>query len=324
MRIPSGNYNINKNKQMKHNILILVYMMGCFFAEAQVNLTLTGRQPYPVLANNYIDDVDIITARVQNLNRERSYDLKAYVKITGPKGIFISSGNPTCDFVLERSQVLLFGSQNYEDLCIDLNSISINSVLNNSSLSQQEKNLFTLSRVLPEGNYSYCLTLKDANTNADVTTSCIDININHPDRPSLIRPMDQEMINGVQTILNVSWSHIVNDSRLRENLSYNVKIISLGNNYDKSQTSQNPATQLMDDPSVIPFIEERDIPYANKNLAINIQDYPFENGHTYAVRVTAQHNGYQYSAESSQSDVHVFTFIINTKLNQSYAKTCRC
>ena len=47
-----------------------------------------------------------------------------------------------------------------------------------------------------------------------------DFSIEHPDRPVIIQPLADLDVDGLrQTILNINWSHIVNDPRLRNSIS---------------------------------------------------------------------------------------------------------
>ena len=285
-------------------LLTLVHLKG------QVNLILTGTQPYPVVATNYLEEVDFITISIMN-NSTNDISLKPYANITGPKGLVFNSGEPNCSIEINSGQALRFDKNNFEDFCLNFN-LNINAILNQSQLSQEEKQALLLNKILPEGIYEYCIILKNTDTNEEVVKTCIDIPINYPDRPVISMPFHESTIDGNQTQqLNITWTHIVNDMKLREGLTYNVKMIWLGrisdNNFQFPTVDE--ATLVFDDPNTIPFFEETDIPFPRFFSTSSLQDNQFfVDGHYFAIRVTAVNEDYPYPPQSSQSNIHIFRY----------------
>lgn len=292
------------------NILLLLLILKSAISFSQVSVTLTGKQPYSVIATNYLGEAEVITATVKN-NYNAAIDLKAYVRIIGPYNIIIESEMPTCNIELDAKETKRFNKNNFDELCLNFNEFEINNILYNSTMSQEQKEALIVYRILPEGVYEYCLSLKNADTNQDEVTTCIDLNINHPERPTLISPSHELNINSNVTVqLNVTWSHVINDLELRKGTKYNVKIVSLGDNIenDGQFPTIDQATIVMDDPNVPPFEVAEDIPYSTFLSSFNINALPFINQHYYAVRVTAVNDDYPYLPESSQSNIHIFYY----------------
>lgn len=295
---------------MNRLFFLLIIIHGSLFGQNQIELNLTGTNPYPFRADSYLDEVEIITAVIAN-KTSQDQTLSAHVEILGPKGIKINSGMPICNIDIARGERFVFKRMNYNDLCLNFNDVNVQNVLNNSSLSVQEKNAFLLSRILPEGDYSYCMTLNDASTETKIVTTCLEFSIEHPDRPVIIQPLADLDVDGLrQPILNINWSHIVNDPRLRNSISYNLKIISMGDNNEKEYKfpSENEAIQMMDDPAIISFVDERDISYTNKSYQLTFNNFNFQKDHYYSIRVTVVSDDFMYPAGSSQSNVRIFKY----------------
>lgn len=144
------------------------------------------------------------------------------------------------------------------------------------------------------------MTLNDASTGNKIVTTCLEFSIEHPDRPVIIQPLADLDVDGLrQPILNINWSHIVNDPRLRSSISYNLKIISMGDNNENEYKfpSENEAIQMMDDPAVISFVDERDISYTNKSYQLTLNNFNFQKDHYYAIRVTVLSEDLMYPAD---------------------------
>ena len=267
----------------------------------QIELTLNGRQPYPVFAENYIVESDVITARIKNLSSE-DIDVKVFASITGPYGISLESNEPTCIVSLISNQLQTFSKNNFDDLCININFSNIEY----GDLSTEQRNALVISGILPEGDYTYCLTLKDALTNQEIITNCLEFEINFPDRPTIISPQNESNINGnLSQSLNVIWNHVITDQTLRMATSYNLKIVALPNNAGETPTV-NEATILLDDSSISPFEYREDV---SSPYAVFILDLPFISGDYYAVRITATIDGFTYPPSQAQSNVVIFQYI---------------
>ena len=87
-------------------IFYIIFIGLCIFCTqsvfGQIDLTLNGRQPYPVFAQNYIVESDVITARIKNNSTDDIY-VKVYASISGPYGISLESSEPTCILTLDAN-----------------------------------------------------------------------------------------------------------------------------------------------------------------------------------------------------------------------------
>lgn len=120
---------------------LLIIIHGNLFGQNQIELNLTGTNPYPFRADSYLDEVEIITAVIAN-KTSQDQTLSGYVEILGPKGIKINSGIPMCNINIAIERRLVFKRMNYDDLCLNFNDVNVQNVLNNSSLSVKKKMLF--------------------------------------------------------------------------------------------------------------------------------------------------------------------------------------
>ncbi|MBK8699347.1 MAG: hypothetical protein IPN29_07275 [Saprospiraceae bacterium] len=268
---------------------------------SQIEITLSGRQPYPVLAENYIEDFDVISATIRNTTSQ-GIGLKMFATINGPYGLKIESRDPSCMVDIGGNITRTFRRGNYRDLCLEFNISDVDY----GSLTTEQKNALILGGLLPEGNYTYCLIAKDENTNEILNTSCLEFEINFPDRPTLLSPIHQSTIDGtIKQFFNVTWSHVITDNVLRFSTKYNVKIVDLSQNGNDWPSIQD-ATILLDDANVVPFYLENDV---TSTHPVQIYDLPFLNGRFYAVRITAYSDDFPYPPESSQSNIVIFKFI---------------
>lgn len=295
---------------MRNFTLVIVFAIFPLFLRSQITMTLTGTQPYPVLYNNYLEEANFISITLRNETTEE-FNLKPFVVITGPKGLLIASAEPTCMIALGPNEVLRYDKTNFEEFCLNFN-LNFNNILNASDLSEEEKQALLLGKLLPEGNYSYCVSLKNGMNDEPLVMTCLDIDINYPDRPTLTLPFNESIVDGNQNQqINITWNHIVNDMNLREGLTYNVKLINLGDNAagDYQFPSQEQATIVFDDPNTIPFFQVSEIPYPNFLTTLSLPEYPdFIDGNFYAIRVTAVNGDYPYPPQYSQSNVHIFLY----------------
>lgn len=286
-------------------IFYIIYIGLCIFCTqsvfGQIDLTLNGRQPYPVFAQNYIVESDVITARIKNNSTDDIY-VKVYASISGPYGISLESSEPTCILTLDANLLQTFSKNNFDDLCVNLNFSDINY----GNLSTEQRNGLIIGGILPEGEYSYCLSLRNALTNIELVENCLDFQISFPDRPEIISPQHESTINGnLSQSLNVAWNHIITDQTLRMSTNYNLKVVSIPNNGDEPPTISD-ATILLDDSGVSPFFYEYEV---TSPQAIFIPDLAFVNGDYYAVRITATSDDFPYPVTQAQSNVVIFQFI---------------
>jgi len=273
-------------------------------------LTLLGQNPYPVIADNYLEDGNVISVIIRNKS-QMDYDLKATVKITGPRGIVIESNEPTCMVDIESGLTKIFNRNNFEDLCINFTASNINAALDNSNLTPQERNSLLLYRILPEGSYSYCVTLKNAVNNEELITSCLVFDIIHPDRPVLNTPLDLSEIDGnAASQVSITWTHNISDPIFRQGTNYNLKIVDLGSDeeFNYNFPSVGQATIFLDDPAAAPFYIDEGVSSPN---IVFLNDLLFLNGHYYAIRATAVNDDFPFPPESSQSNIHIIQYIEN-------------
>ncbi len=285
------------------SILIQLLLFGILAQNlvAQIDITINGRYPFPVLAQNYLEDLGVMTAKIKNSGIFPA-EIKMYAEITGPRGLSIATAEPTCEVVIAPFQLKTFGIGNYDLLCLNFNVNDINY----GSLTQEQKSALIQHGILPEGNYSYCLTAKDADNGDVLSTSCLEFEIQFPDRPTLIQPMAETTLDGtIKTFFNITWTHVISDMELRQATKYNVKIVDMGSNNGQFP-SENDATIVMNDINVNPFHNENDV---TSTHALQVDNLPFIADHFYAVRITAYSDDFMFPAESAQSNIHVFQYV---------------
>lgn len=288
---------------MKPILVLILLFFGSLVqnVKAQIEITINGRYPFPVLAQNYLEDLGVITAKIKNTGIFPA-DIKMYATIIGPGGLSIASADPTCIVEIGSFQSKSFGIGNYDLLCLHFNVNDINY----GSLTQEQKTALIQHGILPEGNYSYCLSAKDADNGVVLATSCLEFEIQFPDRPTLIHPQAESSLDGtIKTFFNITWTHVISDMELRQATKYNVKIIDMNGNNGQFP-SENDATIVMNDNNVNPFYNENDV---SSTHAVQVDNLPFIADHFYAVRITAYSDDFMYPAESAQSNIHVFQYV---------------
>ena len=178
---------------MKPILVLILLFFGSLVqnVKAQIEITINGRYPFPVLAQNYLEDLGVITAKIKNTGVFPA-DIKMYATIIGPGGLSIASADPTCIVEIGSFQSKSFGIGNYDLLCLHFNVNDINY----GSLTQEQKAALIQHGILPEGNYSYCLTAKDADNGVVLATSCLEFEIHFPDMPTLIHPQAESSLDG--------------------------------------------------------------------------------------------------------------------------------
>ena len=288
---------------MRPVLILSVFFFGILVhnVQAQIEITINGKYPYPVLAQNYLEDLGVITAKIKN-NSIFPADLKMYASISGPSGLSIASADPTCNVEIESFGIKTFGIGNFDLLCLNFNVNDINY----GSLTQDQKSALIQHGILPEGNYSYCLTAKNPNNGLVLATSCLEFEIQFPDRPTLLQPLAESSLDGtIKTFFNITWTHVLSDPDLRQATKYNVKIIDMNENGGQFP-SENAATIMMNDVNVNPFYNELDV---SSTHAVQLDNLPFIAGHFYAVRITAYSEEFNYPAEFAQSNINVFQYV---------------
>lgn len=273
-------------------------------AAQDVEITLIITQP-PVQLEAFLDpdDLGYQILTVKNLTNQ-TLELYATGNLDSDNGIHAETtpaSKPAQPLVLAPNEMRTLTGQDAFD---HLSEFTEDDFLVNAT--EEQRNQLLIDRIVPEGLYSYCLTVRDFLTDLPVPQTgltCGNFSINHSDRPIILTPnegfahnLDE---NGGQILpLNISWT--VNGF-VPADLRFDLKIVDLGND-PANVPNHNDA---LDDPGQPAFFEENDFAGQVFWYDQTIGLPPFEIGHRYALRVSAK-SQMVYFNYNGHSEARVF------------------
>jgi len=271
---------------LKHILIPFIMLFICIHTiKAQdfpVILDLTIPPPPEHELDKYLSYEFNIVMTVTNTNMMDSMYLFFDATLTGSNGLIISSINdvaPPDTLALAPGETKVLTGEDFSDLYMGFTEDDVNI----SGITQSQQQDLITTRLLPEGDYQFCMVAVDAFNGEPQSMQepfgCANFQIEYPDRPIITSPFEDELIpENESQILNFSW--LASGSASPEvvlRTEYEIKVIDI-TVYD----GMSP-TEAMLDPAV-------DFVYSEIGIEGNFHmaDIPdLEPGHRYAVRVTA-------------------------------------
>jgi hypothetical protein len=285
--------------------LLFVYHLSISQADKPLDIRFNASGPFPINYDEYIDNFPNANITIRN-KTNKAYEFEMYSFIVGPYNISGESRAPHCTQGINSLALRTFPRGSFNDLCINYRIADFEF----DGIPEDLKSQFFINHILPEGEYEICIQAKEVNNTDNVLGSvCFKFSIVHPSRPIITQPTSNYFLDAtVENTLNISWTHSINNPRLRASTSYNVKIIDLGLDMEYADEPNNlPPTyspyELMEDPGVTPvlFIENVKSPYI-----VTLTDLNLSHGHNYAIAIYALNTDQPLGFDLVRSDIVTF------------------
>ena len=290
--------------------IILLFCCNIFsinrtFAKADptpITIQVFLEPPYPLELAAYLELDERLIVNVTNTSSE-SQNIKLALTINGPGGLTLPSQSAMDEpLVLAAGETKSFTGGEIQDM-IDINEDDV-------EYGEYSRDDIINSGMLPEGDYTICAAAFDFDTDqrlsAGAPDDCYDFALNYAERPEIISPDHESTLSDVEiNPLIVSWSDpayaLYGDEDIE--IEYRLEMIDLAD-------VDYPGTPLegLFEPGAPLFYDETVEASGSGFTSYNIEDEEFEQGHSYAVRVTANDlNNHIAYRNGGHSEVHVFT-----------------
>lgn len=279
--------------------LFLLSITQASYAQFPISLNLSVIPPYSVKLEDYTE-YEINAILTINNTTNNTYLLSFDATLIGDNGIIVNSLNSPPVLAIEPFGVRTLTGQQFDIL---YNGFTIDDFLI-TGISTSLREEIIKNRALPEGNYQFCLTAKDASDGTILSVpfgGCANFQIQYPDRPYIINPGLGQVIPETESReIDFYWSAPGSAGLIQSfDTEYELRVIDMTN-----YTDIDP-TEAMMDPTV-------DFVYSELGIETEFKtaDIPdLEVGHEYAVRVTASDvEGNIPYAFDGHSEVVVFTY----------------
>ena len=281
-------------------LLILSLMMSTLcFGQYPISTSILLSPPYPTNLDAYVDMLNDGVVSIENSSAS-TIDVYFDVSIEETNGrLKVSSKGILPNPIAVSPGMMTLSPSDIEDLFAGVGENN----LETNGLSSAEQNAFLLSRQVPEGNYKICMSAFDVNgqpLNDPNVDPCAYFEVVYAERPVILFPTDKDNVEPTEFV-NISWAHDVFSLKANE-IEYIVKVLDL-----TEQKIVNIQDAMLNN-GVSPEYEEN--VGAIKFLALqNNFDMPFEQGHKYAIRVTASDpNGSLAFQYGGHSEIVTFTY----------------
>lgn len=282
-----------------------VFSINRTFAKADptpITIQVFLEPPYPLELAAYLELDERLIVNVTNTSSE-SQNIKLALTINGPGGLTLPSQSAMDEpLVLAAGETRAFTGGEIQEM-IDINEDDV-------EYGEYSRDDIINSGMLPEGDYTICVAAFDFDTDqrlsAGAPDDCYDFALNYAERPEIISPDHESTLSDVEiNPLIVSWSDpayaLYGDEDIE--IEYRLEMIDLAD-------VDYPGTPLegLFEPGAPLFYDETVESSGTGFTSYNVEDQDFEQGHSYAVRVTANDlNNHIAYRNGGHSEVHVFT-----------------
>lgn len=295
-------------KKLFYLPILMVY--GCILS-AQTNIVrvdFTARKPFPIYFEAYTQGFENVTISFTNISQNEAPEFVVFASLVGPHGISGLSNESWCTRGLNVGSTHVFAYANYDDLCIEFPIYN----LNLGGLPDEVSSDLFLRHIMPEGNYQFCIILKNYSTGEEIGKGCLDFEIIHPDRPKIIQPFDNDFLDGAtRVIYPVSWMHNITDPKIRMSTTYRLVVKDLGSkstdDEDNPIVSSYVATYdaMLSSEYPMAFTEDQ---IMGTSFNLPIPDMQMIDGHYYGLMVIAENDEFPFSTDAARSDVVRFEY----------------
>jgi len=287
---------------MKNKLFLVVAFFSFLFlsnsvinAQNAINMTLVKTGPH----SSHLDNVDDFLSQIILIAREsvgRTTEFNLKITVEGPNDLNIYIEKALNDAVeLDANQFITLTGFDMDEYGL-LDNVSSDDVN-----PQEERDYLDRGRVLREGHYIICMTaIENQSPYTELSSpACYEFDIEYGDAPIILNPETNDTIIDMEppSQFKVAWEHSPIGGF--SNIDYKVRIVDLSPYHDSDPN------ELMDQLGVPSLFEE----FYSGVLSVFLDDIDFENGHDYAIRVTAfDPDGEVSFKNGGRSDVVVFTY----------------
>ena len=289
---------------MKQKIFSLVLILSLLLkvASAQVyplQVHVQIQPPYSSYIRDYVTDMSKVTLNVQNTSATNSYKIYFGGRLRNSDGSIAATLLPSN----RPSQYIeILPLQN-----LTLNRNDLQPLYNPSNLSYTGiSNEMIAAGVIPDGNYSYCVTAYDWSASTvtllssppDAGASCAMFMLRMIEPPQLAQPLCSSRVNAI-TPQNVvlSWTMPAGINMVGADIEYHLKVVEVPDGMTPNDAMTNSTNIIIDQ--------------YTKNLLYNITstDLALESGKRYAYQVQVKdNNAVNYFKENGFSTVCYFDY----------------
>ncbi len=260
---------------------IIIFIIGfCsvnLIGQRPIEVITQLSQPIPTEVGDLYEQYQNYTVTVIN-HTDKEQTIYFLADLIGDNGVSITMDRfyrPEEGFTIDPNGVELLTAEDIEEL--------------NTSLTEDQLFFEGISRdqlifgSIPEGNYQLCINAFDFETETIMSIGCtMSFYVGNANIPTIITPFEEEVIPASDLpVFNISWEFPSNDPMRALDLSYEVKIVDITENYDWD------IEELFADNGIPVHLEEV---VEGQTFYLYNQfgdDPPLESGHEYGLRVRA-------------------------------------
>ncbi len=259
----------------------VLFLMGKSLKSQDILVNVLLEEPYSCKLSDYTNFNDRMVLTLTN-NSSESKEMRITLEINSSTGVHLPSHSDADEpVVLNSGESHTYRGVELEELGIAINEDDVDF----GSTSWED---ITLSGMLPEGNYTICVTAFDFNTgdqlSPDEPEGCYDFEIQFAERPVITEPDDESIIaqENIDHVL-VSWTNpaYIGFSDLEPEVEYTLVVADT----DDADPSV-PLQEIFTTATPLVFEETMEAEPGVFNNYI-LEDIGLEIGHTYAIRVSA-------------------------------------
>ena len=285
----------------KHFLTTVLFFIISFWNNSMFGQPLQisiHKQPPHLPHFDSFDEVmsDVFITVMNTSNVAVEYNLKIHA--TGPNGLTLDKENFLDNpLTIAANSVRNFTGEDWDGSGANITEDDVS--------PESERQFLLLNRVFREGEYCICLTAIVPNhPNQELsnpTDGCTCYNIVYADAPIIETPeMNQVLTPLDPPLVNIAWTHSVPGAP--STFDYSLKVIDI-----TTQTGISPI-ELIEQSSIPVVFEEEEMGL----LMMALTDVDFEEGHSYAARVTVTDpDGEIQFINAGKSNVVVFQYGID-------------
>jgi len=299
------NKTLNKSRYIKLfkilSVSILFFSSVTAFGQPRININFTIPPPYPVQFSAYEDKMNDVLVMINNPSNitRRVYFHATITRRQGGRAFTNPAYKPAVPFIIDPFQMVALRASEIGNL---------NSAFNASNMDVEGLDLNLIQRlgVIPEGDYTICVTARDFDTDMDITAAssgCSNMfQVLHAMPPRLNAPVNNFNFCNDFGIISFTWTPVMRSASAM--IVYDLEMIDL----TRHGVEDVEAGALFEE-GIPRFYTVENLPSTFYNFTVGVIAPPFDNNHLYAWRVRARDiNETTFIQDEGYSDIFKFRY----------------